>query len=261
MDDPLSSSSVSSFDDTSRDAMSDAGAPSDEPKRALTHRPRGFATLAPAAVKAAARKGGAGRTPTPRQSAAYSTTCVEQPERSDPVPAHDLEPFADQLVAIAEQLRSGVWQTKAPANERASASPYLKESSKPDPEPGRDDPRKAFAEMARLSYAKRRKRASVFGDTELFGEPAWDILLDLYIAQAEEKPVSVSSACIGSAAPPTTGLRWLGVLAEQGLVEREHDPQDQRRVLVRLTEKALDAMDTYFESSAALHNDRRAARF
>ena len=40
---------------------------------------------------------------------------------------------------------------------------------------------------------------------ELFGEPAWDILLDLYIANVENKPVSVSSACIGSAAPPTTG--------------------------------------------------------
>ena len=64
------------------------------------------------------------------------------------------------------------------------------------------------------------------------------------------EPVSVSSACIGSAAPPTTGLRWLGVLAEQGLVLREHDPEDQRRVLVRLTERGLAAMDEYFAAAA-----------
>ncbi len=118
--------------------------------------------------------------------------------------------------------------------------------------------RRKYAEMARATYAKRRKRVAIFGDPELFGEPGWDILLDLYIAQIEEKPVSVSSACIGSASPPTTGLRWLGVLADQKLVEREHDPDDQRRVLVRLSEKGLSAMDAYFASSPNMHGDRRA---
>lgn len=106
-----------------------------------------------------------------------------------------------------------------------------------------------YADYAREAYATRRRRATIFGNPELFGEPAWDILLDLYIAHAENKPVSVSSACIGSAAPPTTGLRWLGVLAEHGLVMREHDPEDQRRVLVHLTEEGLAAMDKYFASA------------
>lgn len=111
--------------------------------------------------------------------------------------------------------------------------------------------RVAYAQIARKIYATRRHRSNIFGDMELFGEPAWDILLDLYIAQVERKTVSVSSACIGSAAPPTTGLRWLGVLAEQDLILREHDPDDQRRVLVRLTEKGMAAMDEYFSSTAA----------
>lgn len=105
------------------------------------------------------------------------------------------------------------------------------------------------AEYARVAYHIRRRRADIFGNAELFGEPAWDILLDLYIAYVEDKPVSVSSACIGSAAPPTTGLRWLGILSESGFVLREHDPFDQRRVLVRLTESGLTAMDDYFASA------------
>lgn len=112
-----------------------------------------------------------------------------------------------------------------------------------------DQRRRLYAEFAREAYSTRRRRSSIFQNSELFGEPAWDILLDLYIAHVENKPVSVSSACIGSAAPPTTGLRWLGVLADHELVLREHDPEDQRRVLVRLTERGLNAMDEYFAST------------
>lgn len=108
--------------------------------------------------------------------------------------------------------------------------------------------RRRYADLARDAYAVRRRRGVIFDNDELFGEPAWDILLDLYVAHAENKSVSVSSACIGSAAPPTTGLRWLGVLSEQALILREHDPDDQRRVLVCLTEKGLTAMDAYFAS-------------
>ena len=51
-----------------------------------------------------------------------------------------------------------------------------------------------------------------------------------------------------SAAPATTGLRWVSVLADQGLVVRENDPEDHRRVLVRLTRAGLAAMDRFFEA-------------
>ncbi|WP_407644415.1 winged helix DNA-binding protein [Erythrobacter insulae] len=115
----------------------------------------------------------------------------------------------------------------------------------------RETARLAYAAWARDQYATRRRRETVFRNAELFGEPAWDILLDLYIAYVDQKTVSVSSACIGSAAPSTTGLRWLGILAEQGLVTREHDPDDQRRVLVRLSDHGLETMDAYFESVAS----------
>jgi hypothetical protein len=40
----------------------------------------------------------------------------------------------------------------------------------------------------------------------LFADPAWDMLLDLYAAEIEEQPVSVTSACIAAAAPATTAL-------------------------------------------------------
>ena len=150
----------------------------------------------------------------------------------------DLKPLADQLIRIAQHLREGDFGEET---QHAAHPPPFQESV--------TQTRLNYAEMARRAYATRRKRAAIFGNPELFGEPAWDILLDLYIAFVHEKPVSVSSACIGSAAPPTTGLRWLGVLAEHGLVAREQDPDDQRRVLVRLTERGANAMDEYFATA------------
>lgn len=159
-------------------------------------------------------------------------------EEGDPAPeaAALFHPLADELLAIAARLRGAA-------------------DSKGTPDPGHPaiaskPPRPAGGNLAlaRKAYALRRKRAAIFGNPDLFGEPAWDILLDLYIAKAEGKKVSVSSACIGSAAPPTTGLRWLGVLADEGLVVREADAEDQRRVLVRLTPAGQAAMDRFFEA-------------
>jgi hypothetical protein len=153
--------------------------------------------------------------------------------------AFRLQPLADELVAIAARLRD-----VADAAPEAGTTP----ASAPGRSPRSD---RRHLELARKTYSLRRKRAVIFGNPELFGEPAWDILLDLFIAQAEEKPVSVSSACIGSAAPATTGLRWLGVLADEGLIVRENDSGDNRRVLVRLSNTGVKAMERFFDAFEA----------
>jgi hypothetical protein len=147
-------------------------------------------------------------------------------------PASIFHPLADELMAIAGRLRD--------AAEGAASEPDLPRASRPV---------RSHLALARKAYALRRKRGAIFGNPDLFGEPAWDILLDLFIAQGEGKPVSVSSACIGSAAPATTGLRWLGVLADEGLVVRENDPEDHRRVLVRLTPAGRAAMERFFDAA------------
>ena len=155
------------------------------------------------------------------------------------VSASKLQPLADELVAIAARLRD-----VADAAPEAGITP----ASAPERSPRSD---RRHLELARKTYSLRRKRAVIFGNPELFGEPAWDILLDLFIAQAENKPVSVSSACIGSAAAATTGLRWLGVLADEGLIVRENDSGDNRRVLVRLSNTGVKAMERFFDAVEA----------
>jgi len=104
--------------------------------------------------------------------------------------------------------------------------------------------------LAQLHYEKRRARDAIFSDPELFGEPAWDILLDLARAQAAGERVSVKSACLGSCSPSTTGLRWLGILEKRGLVERQEDPFDKRRAYVRLSKEGTAKLRKYFAATA-----------
>ena len=103
-----------------------------------------------------------------------------------------------------------------------------------------------LAARAQRVYQSRRKRAQIFDDEKLFGEPAWDILLDLFIAACHEKRVAVTSACIGAYVPNTTALRWLNVLELKGLIFRESDEQDGRRTYVALSELGFKRMSEYF---------------
>jgi hypothetical protein len=104
-----------------------------------------------------------------------------------------------------------------------------------------------WAELAREMYRNRRLRAKIFGSEALFGEPAWDILLDLFVAAKDGRRVSVMSACIGSAVPSTTALRWIAALEREELIIREDDPEDARRTYVMLTERGYAAMVEYFQ--------------
>lgn len=92
---------------------------------------------------------------------------------------------------------------------------------------------------------QRRLRDELF-DSELFADPAWDMLLDLYAARLDRSRVSVSSLCIAAAVPATTALRWIKTLTETGLFERKADQHDARRIFVQLSDEATQAMHRYF---------------
>jgi hypothetical protein len=87
----------------------------------------------------------------------------------------------------------------------------------------------------------RRLREQFFA-SEIFADPAWDMLLDLLAARLEGRQVSVSSLCIAAAVPPTTALRWIKALTDSGLFIRIADPHDRRRVFIALSDTAADAV-------------------
>lgn len=142
---------------------------------------------------------------------------------------------ANDLLALAAELED----QSSHARSAGLLSPVASDSILPE-----DDAR--WLRWARRTYRNRRTRAAIIGDEDLFGEPAWDLLLDLFIAAKERKRVPVTSACIGAAVPTTTALRWLAVLEERGLVLREADPSDARRIFVRLSADAYSRMVAYF---------------
>lgn len=96
----------------------------------------------------------------------------------------------------------------------------------------------------RAMIRARRMRDQYFGG-ELFADPAWDMLLDLLLARIERRTVAVSSLCIAAAVPPTTALRWIKRLTDEGVFVRTADPRDGRRVFIDLSDAAADAMANY----------------
>jgi len=98
-----------------------------------------------------------------------------------------------------------------------------------------------LAELAHKIYAMRRRRGRCL-QAELLGEPAWDIMLDLYKHTVARRVITVTSACVAAAVPPTTALRWISSLVDEGLVERIPLASDRRTVELRLTGKGFAAM-------------------
>jgi len=103
------------------------------------------------------------------------------------------------------------------------------------------------AKAIRQMLHQRRIRGQYLA-ADLFADPAWDMLLDLYAAQLEREPVSVSSLCIAAGVPTTTALRWIKVMTDAGMFVRKDDPRDGRRILIGLSEDAGAALARYFDA-------------
>jgi DNA-binding transcriptional ArsR family regulator len=64
----------------------------------------------------------------------------------------------------------------------------------------------------------RRGREEVFGKN-LFSDPAWDILLELYAAHLGRRTISITDLAADIGLPQSTVSRWVDVLAENGFVD------------------------------------------
>lgn len=101
------------------------------------------------------------------------------------------------------------------------------------------------------SLIKERSDRAKFLTGLDFGEPAWDIVLDLYVNHLCKRQVSISSASIAANVPATTALRHLSTLTSQGFLIRVCDTNDARRVFLILSEEIRRTMREYLCSVLA----------
>jgi DNA-binding transcriptional ArsR family regulator len=106
-------------------------------------------------------------------------------------------------------------------------------------------------ELARSLRRWRRDREVYFG-AGLFGEPGWDLLLDLYIARCEGKTRSTKSADIGATLARPRVLRWLTKLEEAKLVVRRQAHDNDQLTLIALTDEAFERMTEHLERLSRL---------
>ena len=98
-------------------------------------------------------------------------------------------------------------------------------------------------DFARQILRRRTERDQIFG-SGLFGEPIWDMMLDLFV----HMEVSVSSLCIAARIPSTTALRYISAMEQRGMIERKKDRNDNRRSLLSLSPPWHRKMDQLLTS-------------
>ena len=84
---------------------------------------------------------------------------------------------------------------------------------------GRDPIKAELISLARVLCRERYSRQNLIINRTL-GEPAWGILLHLYVSAAEGKQVPVTSACAAALVPYSTAHRALDRLISKGFVAK-----------------------------------------
>ncbi len=105
----------------------------------------------------------------------------------------------------------------------------------------------------RLTTAKAYQRAgrvvaSTFG-TPLVVSPAWGLLIDLYVAQFENRETSLSELSARADIPAATTLRYLRHLRDLGFVELVDDLADGRSNAARLTPLGIEKLDSAIDGT------------
>ena len=87
----------------------------------------------------------------------------------------------------------------------------------------------------------RQLRSSILG-TGLFSDPAWDIVLTLYLGQLRGETVSIAHLAEAASISANAAYRWLEALEREGLIELGDGLADAKDFHVELTHKGSSAM-------------------
>ncbi len=99
---------------------------------------------------------------------------------------------------------------------------------------------------ARRTARRRLLRRHIVGSRKYLGEPAWDMLIDLFIQHCEEKKIATGDLCVSSALPLSTALRLVQRMCDDGLIRKIADTTDGRRQFVELNPDLACRLLAYF---------------
>jgi len=74
----------------------------------------------------------------------------------------------------------------------------------------------------------------------LFADSCWNMCLDTYICDLKGKKITVSSIAHGSGIPMTTAMRYINVMAEEGLLHKTPNPSDNRMIFLSTSAACKD---------------------
>lgn len=107
-----------------------------------------------------------------------------------------------------------------------------------------DSPRRRVAE---IMFNMRKSRSGLF-PASMFNEPAWDMLMALYVAHEVSAAADLARS---TNTPITTAMRWIEYLEAHKLIVREASSADRRAHLIRLTDLGRSNMDALFSDVIA----------
>ena len=99
-----------------------------------------------------------------------------------------------------------------------------------------------------LQAQQMRKTVATLFPRDVFRDFAWDILLELFVAEQRSRAICVKDLILVSGETSTSALRRIDRLEDAGLLQRRHDSSDHRRVSVALTAKGDNAMTALLRS-------------
>ena len=174
--------------------------------------------------------------PNPSEDDIRATAMLEQVGRS-----LDID-LLDHIVVTASKtyhMRSG--KTKMA---KAAKTGVLALRSRGEPEPAEVEGR--ILRNAKATLRRRILRRQLLGSSELFGEPAWDMMLDLFVHEGEGRRMSMSSLCVSAAIPESSAMRLAQRLCDAGLLLRLSDPADGRRSFMKIAPNTAHRLRAYF---------------
>lgn len=112
--------------------------------------------------------------------------------------------------------------------------------------------------MAEQIIQSRRMRDNLF-PTGYFSDVAWEIILELYVAEQLGEANCTSSIGLASSLAPTSVLRHLARLEQDGFVYRSPDKFDARRTLVRISLHGIHTMNQLFSAMGTIRESENMA--